>query len=187
MAETTMNSQAEPGLVRDTHEPKGVLRKNLKPLIYLGTALLVIVAAVFSGTSKKTPSQQAAARHEPPQPTVQDNTDNNVQDLKNQFAAVRQKEVQQAGLTNATAVQQADVAANTRGAGCDATIFPNNKVGLGPQIGDEIQKSSARELAQNQPIGQDSDLGQWLQRVQFQQGVVLFHPPHACFSLYVRL
>ena len=60
MAETTMNSQAEPGLVRDTHEPKGVLRKNLKPLIYLGAAVLVIVAAVFSGTSKKTPSQQAA-------------------------------------------------------------------------------------------------------------------------------
>ena len=149
--------------------------------------MLAIVVAICSETCKKTPAQQLAACSEPLQPSVQDNTNINVQDLKNQFAAVRQKEVQQAGLTNATAVQQADVAANTRGAGCDATIFPNNKVGLGPQIGDEIQKSSARELAQNQPIGQDSDLGQWLQRVQFQQGVVLFHPPHACFSLYVRL
>ena len=76
---------------RDVHEPKGVLRKNLKPFIYLGAALLVIVAAVFSGTSKKTPTQQAAARHEPPQPTVQDNTDNNVQDLKNQLAAEQQR------------------------------------------------------------------------------------------------
>jgi type IV secretion system protein TrbI len=111
MAETTMNSQAEPSLVRDTHEPKGVLKKNLKPLIYLGAALLVIVAAVFSGTSKKTPSQQAAARHEPPQPTVQDNTDNNVQDLKNQLAAEQQKEAQQAGLANATAAQQTAAAA----------------------------------------------------------------------------
>jgi hypothetical protein len=153
----------------------------------LSAAVLAIVVAICSETCKKTPAQQLAACSEPLQPSVQDNTNINVQDLKNQFAAVRQKEVQQAGLTNATAVQQADVAANTRGAGCDATIFPNNKVGLGPQIGDEIQKSSARELAQNQPIGQDSDLGQWLQRVQFQQGVVLFHPPHACFSLYVRL
>lgn len=122
--------------------------------------MLAIVVAICSETCKKTPAQQLAARSEPLQPSVQDNSNINVQDLKNQFAAVRQKEVQQAGLTNATAVQQADVAANTRGAGCDATIFPNNKVGLGPQIGDEIQKSSARELAQNQPIGQDSDLGQ---------------------------
>jgi len=111
MAETTMNSQAEPSLVRDTHEPKGVLKKNLKPLIYLGAALLVIVAAVFSGTSKKTPSQQAAARHEPPQPTVQDNTDNNVQDLKSQLAAEQQKEAQQTGLANATAAQQTAAAA----------------------------------------------------------------------------
>src|ERR1035438_3129191 len=101
MTETTINVQQavppEPELVRDVHEPKGVLRKNLKPLIYLGAALLVILAAVFSGTSTKTPSQQAAARHEPPQPTVQDNTDNNVQDLKNQLAAEQQRQAQQTG------------------------------------------------------------------------------------------
>ncbi len=115
MAETTINSQGamqpEPELVRDNHEPKGVLKKNLKPLIYLGAAALVIVAAIFSGTTKKTPSQQAAARHEPPQPTVQDNTDNNVQDLKNQLAAEQQKEAQQAGLANATSAQQSAAAA----------------------------------------------------------------------------
>jgi type IV secretion system protein TrbI len=122
MTETTINAQQaaspEPELVRDPHEPKGVLRKNLKPLIYLGAALLVILAAVFSGTSKKTPSQQAAARHEPPQPTVQDNTDNNVQDLKNQLAAERQRQAQQAEfappsdptLSAATAAQQAAAA-----------------------------------------------------------------------------
>ena len=120
MTETTINAQQavppEPELVRDVHEPKGVLRKNLKPFIYLGAALLVILAAVFSGTSKKTPSQQAAARHEPPQPTVQDNTDNNVQDLKNQLAAEQQRQAQQAGaagdpaLATATPAQQAAAA-----------------------------------------------------------------------------
>src|SRR6185503_907030 len=120
MTETTINAQQaaspEPELVRDVHEPKGVLRKNLKPFIYLGAALLVILAAVFSGTSKKTPSQQAAARHEPPQPTVQDNTDNNVQDLKNQLAAEQQRQAQQAGATGdpalvtATPAQQAAAA-----------------------------------------------------------------------------
>jgi type IV secretion system protein VirB10 len=120
MTDTTINVQQavppEPELVRDVHEPKGVLRKNLKPLIYLGAALLVILAAVFSGTGKKTPSQQAVARHEPPQPTVQDNTDNNVQDLKNQLAAEQQRQAQQTGaagdpaLATASPAQQAAAA-----------------------------------------------------------------------------
>ena len=122
MAEQTINSEhvvpPEPELRRREHQPQGVLRKNLKPLIYLGATALVVIAALFSGSSKKTPSQSAAARHEPPQPTVQDNTDNNVQDLKNQLAAERQKEAQtaapqtpNAALANATLAQQAAAAA----------------------------------------------------------------------------
>ena len=120
-----MNSEQavppEPELRRREHQPRGVLRKNLKPMVYLGATALVVIAAIFSGSSKKTPSQSAAGRHEPPQPTVQDNTDNNVQDLKNQLAAARQKEAQtaaavgsqtpNASLTNATTAQQAAVAA----------------------------------------------------------------------------
>lgn len=66
---------------------------------YLGAALLVIVAAIFSSTGKKTPAQQAAQKGQPPQPTLQDNTDNNVQDLKNQLQAQREKEQQQPGCT----------------------------------------------------------------------------------------
>ena len=102
MAEQTINSEhavpPEPELRRREHQPQGVLRKNLKPLIYLGATALVVFAAIFSGSSTKTPSQSAAWRHEPPQPTVQDNTDNNVQDLKNQLAVERQKEAQTAAL-----------------------------------------------------------------------------------------
>ena len=70
--------------------------------MYLGAALLVIVAAIFSSSGKKTPAQQAAAKGQPPQPTLQDNTDNNVQDLKNQLQAQRQKDQQQAALAAAT-------------------------------------------------------------------------------------
>jgi type IV secretion system protein VirB10 len=94
--------QFEPELRHTTNEPKGVLQKNLKTFVYLGTALLVIVAAIFSSSGKKTPAQQAAAKGQPPQPTLQDNTDNNVQDLKNQLQAQRQKEQQQAALVAAT-------------------------------------------------------------------------------------
>ena len=89
---TTSPSQApgEPGLHRAEQEPKGVLQKNLKPMLYLGAAILVIVAAVFSGTGKKSSGQKANG-HQAQQPTLQDTTDNNVQDLKSQVAAAEQK------------------------------------------------------------------------------------------------
>jgi type IV secretion system protein VirB10 len=98
---------AEPELRRAKADPKGVLQKNLKTFVYLGAALLVIVAALFSSTGKKTPAQQAAVKNQPPQPTLQDNTDNNVQDLKNQLKAERDKEKQQAAAANAAGVDPA--------------------------------------------------------------------------------
>jgi len=86
-----------PELRRNAREPKGVLQKHLKVLLYLGAALLVILAAVFSSVGKKGANGKAEpAKDAPPQPMVQDNTDNNVQDLKNQLAAERLKEQQQA-------------------------------------------------------------------------------------------
>jgi hypothetical protein len=92
--ETQNQAQAEPTLRRNLELPKGVLQKNLKTFVYLGAALLVIVAALFSSSGKKTSAQQASAKGQPPQPTLQDNTDNNVQELKNQLQAERQKEQQ---------------------------------------------------------------------------------------------
>src|SRR6202046_1567825 len=86
--------QAEPTLRRNLELPKGVLQQNLKTLVYLGAALLVIMAALFSSSGKKTPAQQASRKGQPPQPTLQDNTDSNVQELKNQLQAERQKEQQ---------------------------------------------------------------------------------------------
>jgi type IV secretion system protein TrbI len=85
---------AEATWSRNLELPKGVLQKNLKTFVYLGAALLVIVAALFSSSGKKTPGQQASAKGQPPQPALEDNTDNNVQELKNQLQAERQKEQQ---------------------------------------------------------------------------------------------
>jgi len=93
----------EPELRQSKVDPKGVLQKHLKSLVYLGAALLVIVAALFSSTNKKTPAQQQAVKGQPPQPTLQDNTDNNVQDLKNQLKAEHDKEQQQAAANATTA------------------------------------------------------------------------------------
>ena len=90
----TETMQAEPTLRRYLNLPKGVLQKNLKTFVYLGAVFLVIVAALFSSSGKKSPTQQATAKGQPPQPTLQDNTDSNVQELKNQLQAERQKERQ---------------------------------------------------------------------------------------------
>ena len=92
--EAQTDPQGDPTLRRNLELPKGVLQKNLKTFVYLGAALLVIVAALFSSSGKKTPAQQAGAKGQPPQPTLQDNTDSNVQELKNQIQAERQKERQ---------------------------------------------------------------------------------------------
>ena len=83
--------QTEPTLRRILTQPKGVLQKNLKTFVYLGAVLLVIVAALFTSSGKKTPAEQATAKGQAAQPTLQDNTDNNVQELKNQLQAERQK------------------------------------------------------------------------------------------------
>src|SRR5271156_3479930 len=88
--------QGSSTLRRNLGLPKGVLQKNLKTFVYLGAALLVIVAALFSSSGKKTPAQQASAKSQPPQPTLQDNTDNNVQEMKNQLQAERLREQQSA-------------------------------------------------------------------------------------------
>jgi type IV secretion system protein TrbI len=113
--QTAPEMHTEPELKQRSIEPKGVLRKNMKVFIFLGASLLVILAAIFSSTGKK-PANQSAAKNVPPQPTVLDNTDNNVADLKSQLEAERQKEQQNAlaataagdpALANATAAQRA--------------------------------------------------------------------------------
>ena len=52
MAEHIHEAGTEPELTEKAFEPKGVLQKNLKPMLYLGAAILVILAAVFSSTGK---------------------------------------------------------------------------------------------------------------------------------------
>jgi type IV secretion system protein VirB10 len=129
-AESPGGSQVEPELRHTTNEPKGVLQKNLKTFVYLGAASLVIVAAIMSSTGKKTPAQQAAAKGQSPQPTLQDNTDNNVQDLKNQLQAQRQKEQQQAALVTATGVDPALASATPAQRAAAAAYGPTGAAAL---------------------------------------------------------
>jgi len=131
MAEKVFNppndGQAPPMLRRKLTLPQGVLQKNLKMFVYLAAALLVVLAAFVSSMGKKPmPGQQdAASRRQPPQPTTQDNTESNVQELKNHFQAERQRQqnaidapgTNDPTLTSATPGQRA--AANPIPAGAD--------------------------------------------------------------------
>jgi len=114
MANTPIHATTEPVLRRLVKEPMGVIQKNLKLILYLFAAGLVLAAAFFSKTAPKTPAQQAASEHRPPQPVLQDTTDNNVRDLHDMTAAKEQKMAQPGsdpGLQNMTPAQQAAAAA----------------------------------------------------------------------------
>ena len=178
MAEQIHEKAAEPELTKRAGEPKGVLQRNLKPMLYLGAALLVIVAAIFSGTGKKAPTQKGATPNQPPQPMIQDNTDNNVRDLKNQVAAAQQKAAQQSvpdpALANATPAQQA--AAGTYGPNgqpvpcvpgqpCAPQQGANGQPQLTPAQ-QEVQQLAARDRA----LDYDS---------RFASNLVFAHPAYA--------
>jgi len=114
MANTPIQATTEPALRRLVKEPMGVIQKNLKLILYLFAAALVLAAAFFSKTAPKAPAQQAASEHRPPQPVLQDTTDNNVRDLHDMTAAKEQKMAQPGqdpAFQNMTAAQQAAAAA----------------------------------------------------------------------------
>ena len=93
----------DPKLQQARVEPKGVIRKNLKVWIFLGASAVVLCAALVSNWTKKGSGHSSVSQHNPPQPALQDNTDNNVQDLKNQLAVERQREAQAAATQTAQA------------------------------------------------------------------------------------
>src|SRR5579862_2108566 len=86
----------DPKLQHAINEPRGVLRKNLKVWIFLGACAVVVSAGLISNWTKNESGHANGSQHVAPQPTLQDNTVNNVQDLKNQLAAERQRETQAA-------------------------------------------------------------------------------------------
>ncbi len=90
----------EPLLQNKIPMPKGVLQKNLKMLVYLGAAGVLIAASILSSKGKQP--VKTGTKGGPPQPFVQDSTDNNVQALRSQVEAERSKQQQDAALMAAT-------------------------------------------------------------------------------------
>jgi type IV secretion system protein TrbI len=105
------NSQDEPELRQNTLEPKGVIQKNLKAMLYIGAVVVVVLALVLSSFQKaKTPAanKQAAA-----QPVVQDNTASNVEALQQQVAADKARDKQDAAMAAAAGTPSQQAAAGS--------------------------------------------------------------------------
>ena len=111
MANTPIQATAEPLLRRLVKEPMGVIQKNLKLILYLFAAALLLAAAYFSKSAPKTAAEQTASAHRPPQPVLQDTTDNNVRDLHDMTTAKEQKLAQPGSDPGMTQAQQAAAAA----------------------------------------------------------------------------
>lgn len=120
MPEPTTNTRstlpAGAELHRAGDDPKGVLPRNLKPWLYIGAALLVIVAAVFSGTGKKTEKPKSMISQQAVEAALQDSTASNRQELKSDVSAAEQRTPQGTNAAdpptqNVTPAQQAAAAA----------------------------------------------------------------------------
>lgn len=151
MPEQIANPVSEPMAEAEIHParkgPRGVLPKNLKPALYLGAAGLVITAAVFSGTGKKSPGQHAASSHRAPQPLLQDNTDRNAQEMRNQAATAEAKMAQQ-GATSANPPASASVTTPTSNPACLPGQSCNQPQQLSPAAQEQQQLAiKDRELA----------------------------------------
>ena len=95
IANSSSAAASEPEL-NDRPGTQGRLQKNLKPLLYLGAACWSFFA-VFGSTGAKTPAKESDASNQPPQPLIQDNTDNNVQDMKKPGSRAQQRRRSRSG------------------------------------------------------------------------------------------
>jgi type IV secretory pathway VirB10-like protein len=156
-AKAKTEPQAEPTLRLTQEQPRGVLQKNLKTLVYLGAVSLVIVAALVSSSGKKTPAQQASAKGQPPQPNLPDSTDNNVREWKKQMQAESQRE------------HQSTAAAAAMGDSALASATPTQRAGAYGPTGAVAVTAGTAQCVPGQPCPQAQQVNMQLQLTPEQQ------------------
>ncbi len=139
----------EPELKKKPFDPKGVMQKNGKAILYAGVAALLLVALVFSSHGKNPSPHQNFAQGAP-QPLVQDNTENNVADLKSHVAD-QQKAMEQATaadptMTGATPAQRTAAQAYSAN-GQAAPCIPGQPCNQMPAYGYAQQGSGQPQLS----------------------------------------
>jgi len=89
-ASVSGQSAPEAGLANKTAEPKGVIGRNLKMQVYLGIAVLFIVATALSSLHHKTPTNKVDP-NKPPTPMLQDASATNIEEMKRELAKQQQE------------------------------------------------------------------------------------------------
>jgi type IV secretion system protein VirB10 len=92
MIDASVSGQNAPeaGLANKTAEPKGVIGRNLKMQVYLGIAVLFIVATALSSLHHKTPANKVDP-NKPPSPMLQDASAANIEEMKRELGKQQQE------------------------------------------------------------------------------------------------
>src|SRR3954452_4783048 len=79
-----------PELANRVAQPMGVIRRNLKMQVYLGIAVLFIIATAVSSMHHKTPANKLDP-NTPPSPMVQDASATNIEEMRREIAKQQQE------------------------------------------------------------------------------------------------
>jgi type IV secretion system protein TrbI len=82
--------ESEPSLANSAAQPMGVIRRNLKMQVYLGIAVLFIIATAVSSMHHKTPANKFDP-NTPPSPMVQDASPTNIEEMRREIAKQQQE------------------------------------------------------------------------------------------------
>jgi hypothetical protein len=77
--------ESEPNLSNGASQPMGVIRRNLKMQVYLGIAVLFVIATAVSSMHHKTPANKFDPNTSP-SPIVQDASAANIEEMRREIA-----------------------------------------------------------------------------------------------------
>jgi type IV secretory pathway VirB10-like protein len=166
MAEPEQNP--EPSVRDRTRQPSGVLPKNLKPYLYGGAVILLLLATFISSHTKPAGGTQPT-KDTPPQPLLQDQTANNVAEMRNELAQEKQKEAQDAALAQSLASQNPAQQGAIQGYGPDGKPIR----GAVPAQGEPApQQNAAPDPAQQAAIQLEADERKRIDNARFASNLV---------------
>lgn len=90
----SIEAGCDPNLENKAPQPQGVMRRNLKMQIYLGVAVLFIIATAVSSLHHRPSSVKSSQPGEPPAPLVQEAPDTNIEEVRKSIEK-QQKEARQ--------------------------------------------------------------------------------------------
>jgi type IV secretory pathway VirB10-like protein len=158
----------DPAIRDRTRQPSGVLPKNLKPYLYGGAVILLIVATLISGHTKPAGGSKAA-KDTPPQPLIQDQTAGNVAEMRNELAQKKQKEAQDAALAQSLASQNPAQQGAILGYGPDGRPIYGTAP---PPAEPQPQQNAAPDPAQQAAIQLEADEKKRIDNARFASNLV---------------